>query len=167
MNRQQRRQLERQQRKGGAKAPSSTYPQGKTEVYAYTDDNGQEQWLDVVGLRTWADAHLPILRVPIDLQRVSDIITSDAIDVEHFKSHTLPNPESARPILICQNLTKGNDQIVDGNHTYVAYGMGVAMAQQEGIEMPVPPSAAGYMIEPDAWKRFVVPPELRGPDQLK
>lgn len=65
MNRQQRRQLERQKRKGGAKAPSSTYPQGKTEVYAYTDDSGQEQWLDVVGLRTWADAHLPILRVPI------------------------------------------------------------------------------------------------------
>ncbi|WP_298938515.1 hypothetical protein [uncultured Ruegeria sp.] len=107
------------------------------------------------------------MRVPLDLRRVSEIITSNAIDVEHFKSHTLPNPESARPALICQNLTTGNDQIVDGNLTYVAFGMGVIMAQQEGIEMPVPPSAAGYMIEPVAWKRFVVPPELRGPDQLK
>ena len=167
MNRQQRRQLERQQRKGKAKIKPHRYPQGKTEVYAYTDDNGQEQWLDVVGLRDWAEANLTVLRVPIDLQRVSDIITSDAIDIDHFKSHTLPNPESARPILICQNLTIGNDQIVDGNHTYVAYGMGVIMAQQQGIDMPVPPNAVGYVIAPDAWKRFVVPPESRGPKLLK
>lgn len=47
----------------------------------------------------------------------------------------------------------GNDQILDGAHTYVAMALGATASGLAGQPVPIP----AFLLEPDQWKRFVIP----------
>lgn len=146
---------ERRKAMQGQKRNHNSLETIKSELYAFDDDSGLEQWLDVLSMRKWAEIHLELVRVAIDMKRVTQIFASDAINRDHLMKHTIRH--KPRPIIICTDLCKEGDQIVDGNHTYVAAGMAAALGQQQGFKFPAPPSVEGWTLSKEQWMPFIIP----------
>jgi hypothetical protein len=147
MTRQQRRLQERQSSK-------QTSRRKKTEVFAYDDANGVKRMLNVATMRAWAQQHLPLVGVDIDIDKVEDMLKNGRIDREHLLTHTLP--AGPKPIIVCADFENGCDEIVDGNHTYMAMALAIAEAAAMGNSPSVPMRIPAYVFERDDWMRFLI-----------
>lgn len=123
-----------------------------TEVYRLDDDGtGQPMFFNITEMRKWAEVNLEPLMMPPDFPRAERIIASGAVDPDHLMNHTIMT--EPKPILVCQGLLNG-DQIVDGAHRFVALCMGAAFYDVGPVGLP------GYVLAPDQWRKFVIPPEV-------
>lgn len=125
-----------------------------TEVYRF-DGIGDEgpTYFDISEMRSWAEANSEIYRLPVDLDRAQELVTSGAVEMDHVMNHTIKN--ELQPILICAQLA-GGDRIVDGAHRFVAFCLGAAALMQEGRAV-LNVGIAGYVLQPDQWRPFVIP----------
>ena len=128
-----------------------------TEVFHYTDDTGVERWIAIEPLRRWAEANCKISSVPIDIRKVEDMFANKRIDESRLRDHTMQR--QPRPIIICDDFFNGLSEIIDGNHTYVAMATFIALAEQEGLNMPGPIGVPAYIITHSQMEQFLIPPE--------
>jgi hypothetical protein len=132
-----------------------------SEVYSMTGKDGRPLHLDVVSMRRWAERHAEQVRVMIDFQYVERLISRGAVTEERVMGHTIM--QVPKPVIVCLDINAEGDEIVDGNHTYVA----AAVAWVKGREMGVPgfeliehPWANGFLLTPEQWRPFVIPPSM-------
>lgn len=147
----------RQQRRNNARKAAKKPQHGKSEVFNYTDENGDEQWIAVEPLRQWAEKNLTISAVDIDPAMVERTLKSDRVTQEHVMQHTMK--QDVRPILIAEDYHDGMAEIVDGNHTYVAMAVAAKKGREMGLE--IPPHAPAYCIKRSIWMQFLVPLDQR------
>lgn len=131
----------------------------KMEVYAFTDDDGNERWLDVVSMRRRAEESLELIRIAIDMRRVEELFSSEAINQEHLRNQTMTgNP---KPILICLELVKEDYQIGDGNHTYVAAAVAAELGRNMGLHDEQQASVEGWALTPKQWQPFLISRQMQ------
>lgn len=147
----------RQQRRRAAREAAKNPRHGKSEVFSYTDEEGNEQWLAVEPLRFWAEENQPLVGVDLDMQKVEKILSSGRISKEHVMQHTMS--QDVRPVIVALDYEDGQAEIVDGNHTYIAMAVAAAKTQEMGLMLP--PRVPAYCIEREDWMKFLVPTELR------
>ena len=102
----------RQQRRHNVRKATKSPQYGKSEVFNYTDENGDVQWI----------------AVDIDPAMVEHTLRSDRVTQEHVMQHTMK--QDIRPILIAEDFHDGMAEIVDGNHTYIAMAVAVKKAER-------------------------------------
>ena len=120
---------------------------GVTEVYRLDGSDIDEPiYFNVSAMREWADGCCEIIAMPVDFERAERLLESGAIDMDRIANHTIRN--NPKPIIVCRGL-RGEDQIVDGAHTFIAICMA---SKYSGLPLPVP----SYVLLPDQWKRFII-----------
>lgn len=131
----------------------------ETELFQYTDESGNEQWLAIKPLRHWAEKNCKLQGIPIDIRKVEDMFANGKIDEEHLRQHTMTH--LPRPIVVCENFREEASEIVDGNHTYVAMATAVALAERQGMSFPGSAAVPGYIVTRTQMEKFLIPPEMR------
>lgn len=128
----------------------------KSEVYSLTGSDGERLHLDVVAMRHWAEQHAEKVSISIEANYIERLLARGAITQERVK--TILTNQDPKPVLLCRNINADGDEIVDGNHTYVALGFAWATAQRDGM-MPADfqPRAKAYSLEPHQWRQFIIP----------
>ena len=129
----------------------------KSEVYELTGKNGKPISLDVGPMRRWGEKHAERVSIPIELDYIERLLKRRAVTEDRVK--TVLRTQKPKPMLLCRDINDDGDEIVDGNHTYVALGLAWATAQRDGIvSKDIEPRAIAYLFEPEHWQRFVIPP---------
>ncbi len=124
-----------------------------TEVYRIDGDTpDQHVYFDVYSMRTWAMANLEPAVMPMDWERAEGLIKSGAVDRRRIMDHTIQH--DIRPVIVGRHAAGiGNDQILDGAHTYVAMALAATASGLAGQPVPIP----AFLLLPDQWRRFVIP----------
>ncbi|MCK0142997.1 hypothetical protein [Aliiroseovarius sp. F20344] len=135
----------------------------KTQVYVYTDDDGNERWLDVDTMRRWAESNLELTRIAIDSSRVEELISSGDLDKEQIRKNI--ETGHPKPVLICLDLVKEGYQIVDGNHSYVTSALAAGLAKQMGIHKEQHSGVDGWALTPDQWRPFLISRQIQSTQQ--
>jgi hypothetical protein len=133
----------------------------RSEVYSMTGKDGEPLHLDVVSMRAWAEQHSELVRVAIDFNYVERLFSRGAVTGERIMGHTIT--QMPKPIIVCLDINEDGDEIVDGNHTYVAIATAWVKAREwglPGVERIEHPWADGYVLSTDQWKPFVIPPSM-------
>lgn len=151
--------LTRQQRRHAQRRAAKHGRIEKSEVFVFTDESGEEQWLAVEPLRHWAEENLSLVGVDIDPAKIEDILSNGRINKDHVTKVTFKS--NPRPILVCEEFAEGRAEIVDGNHSYVAMAVAVAKAGEMGIQLTKKPAAPAYVVGRQDWTRFLIPMEQR------
>jgi hypothetical protein len=152
--------MNRQERRKANKGKPKVRRQAvvRSEVYSMTGKDGKPLHLDVVSMRRWAEQHAEQVRVMIDFQYIERLLARGAVTQEWVMGHTIT--QVPKPVIVCLDINEEGDEIVDGNHTYVA----AAVAWAKGREMGVPgfeliehPWASGFLLTPEQWRPFIIP----------
>ncbi len=109
----------------------------------------------------WAEQNLEVVRVMIDPKHAERLIARGAVDRDWILRHTFK--QDPKPILFCRDINSGGDEIVDGNHTYVAVAAGWARGRQLGKPEAMAvdhPSVLAYGLTPEQWRQFVIPSSM-------
>ncbi len=111
--------------------------------------------LDVQSMRVWAERNIEPQRIPIDADHVKRLVDGGAVRKDIVINHTINH--LPKPILICEHPEGLGDEIVDGNHTYVAAAIMWAKAIEEGmLPSSITPSVIGYGLTAKQWQPFVI-----------
>lgn len=123
------------------------------EVYRVDGETPEQHvYFDVFSMRDWAQAHSTVEAMDMDWERAKHLVTTSAVDRHHIAKHTVET--KLRPIIVGRGAAReGNDQILDGAHTYVAIALAAVASGRAGQPVPVP----AYLLQPDQWRRFVIP----------
>lgn len=135
----------------------------RSEVYAMIGKDGRPLHLDVVSMRKWAERHAEQVRVMIDFRYIERLIARGAVTRERVMSHTIF--QEPKPVIVCLDINEEGDELVDGNHTYVAAGVAWAKGRELGVpgfDLIEHPWANGFMLTPEQWRPFVIPPSKLG-----
>lgn len=126
------------------------------EVYRVDGETpDQHVYFDVFSMREWAIANVKVEAMDMDWERAEHLVTTGAVDRQHIAEHTVQT--EARPIIVGRNAAReGNDQILDGAHTYVAIALAASASGRAGQPVPVP----AYLLQPDQWRRFLIPSRI-------
>lgn len=131
----------------------------KTEVYRLIGKHGQTVMLDVAAMRQWGEHHAESVRVPIDPKYVDRLFARGAVSEERVVA--VLKAQKFKPVLLCTDINPEGDEIVDGNHTYVAIAWAWAALAADGkAPEGILPSAPGLLFQPADWGRFVIPASL-------
>lgn len=121
-------------------------------------ERSPEKALMVDPLRIYARARLPEALMPIEWGIVEKLMQrGDAIDPEAIRDRVRYRME---PVIVAQDFYGSHeDEIVDGNHTYVAVASAFALAQRE-LSMPasIPPVVRAFYVPPAVWRDFLADP---------
>lgn len=135
----------------------------RREIFTTSNLGDREIHLDVGAMRAWAEQNVQLESIKICANHVKRLVEGGAISEERIMQHTMK--QIPKPILVCEHPEGLGDELVDGNHTYVA----VAMAWARGIELgrikpAVLPNVPGYGLTPAQWQQFVLTPsQLQNP----
>lgn len=148
MNRHERRKANKGKPKLVTKVPC--------EIFTTTNLGEKEVHLDVGRMRVWAERNVLLQKIHIDTEHVKRLVEGGTVTEERVKGYTFS--QFPKPILICEHPEGIGDEIVDGNHTYVATALSWAAATSEGITSPTDtPFVVGYGLTPSQWRPFKVP----------
>lgn len=129
----------------------------RSEVYELIGKSGKPLSLDVVRMRQWAERHAERVSIPIEVTYIERLLKRGAVTEERVR--TILAQRNPKPVLLCRDINDDGDEIVDGNHSYVALGLAWATARRGGmVPAGIQPRASVYLFEPDHWQRFVIPP---------
>lgn len=129
----------------------------RSEVYELTGKGGKSISLDVGPMRRWAEKHAERVSIPIEVDYIERLLKRGAVSEERVQA--VLRTQNPKPVLLCRDINEDGDEIVDGNHTYVALGLAWATAQRDGmVPEGIAPRANAYLFEPEHWQRFVIPP---------
>lgn len=125
------------------------------QYYDLTGKGGQPLRIDVVPMRRWAEKHAELVSIPLDIAYVERLLARAAVTEQGV--HAVMARMSPKPILLCRDINDDGDEIVDGNHTYVALAIAWAKGQQAGLVPAGPaPGVPAFCLVPQDWGRFVV-----------
>jgi hypothetical protein len=131
-----------------------------SEVYELTGKGGKPISLDVGPMRRWAEKHAERISIPIDTDYIERLLKYGAVKVDRVKA--VLRTQNPKPVLLCRDINDDGDEIVDGNHTYVALGLAWSTAQHDGKVLEgITPRADAYLFEPEHWQRFVIAPSSK------
>ncbi|WP_321363329.1 hypothetical protein [uncultured Celeribacter sp.] len=126
------------------------------EIFTTPNLGEQEIHLDVGRMRVWVEQHVELQKIRIDPQHVKRLVDGGTVTEERVMSHTISQPP--KPILVCEHPDGTGDEIVDGNHTYVATALSWAEAMEQGLVSPSDtPFVLGYGLTHSQWQSFIVP----------
>ncbi len=126
------------------------------EIFTTPNLGDQEVQLDVARMRDWAERHIEPQKVPITAEHVKRLIEGGTATEDRVMGYTIN--QFPKPILLCEHPDGLGDEIVDGNHTYVAMALSWAQAVELGVASPSDtPFVIGYGLTPAQWRPFVVP----------
>lgn len=129
----------------------------RSEVYELTGKGGKPISLDVGPMRRWAERHAERVSIPIEASYIERLLRRGAVTEDRVKA--ILAQQDPKPVLLCRDINDDGDEIVDGNHTYVALGLAWATAHRDGmVPAEIQPRANAYLFEPEHWQRFVIPP---------
>lgn len=129
----------------------------RSEVYEMTGKGGKPISLDVTPLRRWAEKHAERVSIPIDVHYIERLLKRGAVTEDRVKA--VLRTQNPKPVLLCRDINEDGDEIVDGNHTYVALGLAWSAAQRDGtVPEGIPPRANAYLLASEHWQRFVIAP---------
>ena len=131
-----------------------------SEVYELLGKGGKRLSLDIRPLRLWAEKHAEKVTIPVDVAYIERLLKRGAVTQDRVMAKLAEgNP---KPALLCRDINEDGDEIVDGNHTYVAMGMAWRAAVRLGqIASDVPWSVRAFEIQPKDWQRFIITPPQR------
>ena len=122
-----------------------------------TGKDGKPLNLDVASMRRWAERYAEQVSIPIDVAYIERLLARGAVTEERVL--TILATQNPKPVLLCRDINDDGDEIVDGNHTYVAFGLAWAQAKRSGMALPdTLPRVNAYQLQPEHWRRFVIPP---------
>lgn len=123
------------------------------EVYRVDGQTADEHvYFDVFSIREWAEEYLTPVAIDLDRGRAETLIASGAVDKNHIAGHTVQ--QNPRPIIVGRDANgAGNDQILDGSHTYVAVALAATAAGQPDEAV----SIDAYVVDPKDWRKFLIP----------
>jgi hypothetical protein len=132
----------------------------RSEVYELTGKGGKPISLDVGPMRRWPEKHAERISIPIEIDYIERLLKCGAVKEDRVKA--VLRTQNPKPVLLCRDINNDGDEIVDGNHTYVALGLAWSTAQHDG-EAPdgIAPRADAYLFEPEHWQRFVIAPSSK------
>lgn len=129
------------------------------EVFSTPNLGDGEIHLDVGRMRLWAEGNVELQKIKIDVHHVMRLVEGGTVTRDRIEDYTIKH--APRPILVCEHPDGQGDEIVDGNHTYVASALGWAEALERGlVSREGPPFVLGYGLTPEQWRPFVVPSSL-------
>lgn len=127
----------------------------RSEVYELTGKGGKPICLDVGQMRRWAEKQAERVSVPIEASYIERLLKRGAVTEDRV--HAVLAQQNPKPVLLCRDINDDGDEIVDGNHTYVALGLAWATARRDGlVPADIQPRANAYLFEPEHWQRFVI-----------
>lgn len=130
------------------------------EVYELVGKGGKPISLDIGPMRRWAERHADRVSIPVDASYIERLLARGAVSEERVSA--ILAEQDPKPLLLCRNINDDGDEIVDGNHTYIAHGLAWATAVRSGLAPAgLQPRANAFAIEPKDWQRFVIPSSRR------
>lgn len=127
---------------------------GMIEVFTGRFDPGEpERALFIDPLRIYVRARLVQVLVPVLRRLVENLLQRDGtIDPAVVNSKFSSRIE---PVIIAEHFYgEHKHEIVDGNHTYIAFAVAFEK-QRHLLPLEVEPSAPGFVVPPDVWKDFL------------
>jgi hypothetical protein len=123
------------------------------EVYRIDGDlPKQHAYFDVFSMREWAEKQVVRVVTLLDWERAARLIQSGVVDKARIADHTLQT--DIRPVIIGRDAAgPGDDQLLDGAHTYVAVALAATASGQQGQPTPL----HAYILEPTQWRQFLIP----------
>ena len=130
------------------------YGRAGAEIYTQHDDGtGNPRYFDVLTARLWCDKRKQIEPLEFSEDLVRELSSNGGIDLEHLASKQFD--KEVAPVIFLRGATIGG-LLIDGAHRYVAFARD---AQKRGIRDSIRWVPA-YILDPQDWKRFVVPPAV-------
>lgn len=149
-------QVNRQERRRASKGKSKTPVVRSREIFTTPNLCDKEVHLDVWRMRVWAEKNIVPQKFPIDADHVKRLVDGGTVTGEWISGYTVN--QIPKRILVCEHSKGLGDEIVDGNHTYVATAISWAHAVKQGM---VPSSMTlfveGFGLTPAQWRPFAVP----------
>ncbi len=125
------------------------------EVFTTPNLGDREISLDVGRMRAWAEQNVELEKIQIVGEHVTRLVEGGTIEKDRVIGHTIN--QVPKPILVCENPSGLGDEIVDGNHTYVATAIAWAQGVDQGtIPSSMTPFVVGYGLTPAQWRPFVL-----------
>jgi len=146
MNRHERRKMSKGRPKPKPK------PTGTVEVFTMTFKEGPSIHLHVERMWVWAKSNRTPLMFPFSEDYVLKLLGDGTVTETHLMTHTAK--QRPKPILVCERPNGEGDQIVDGNHAYVAAYLDWMKAREEGVSLP--PGTPGYVLTEPEWRPFEI-----------
>jgi len=127
-----------------------------SEVYELTGKGGKPISLNVGPMRLWAEKHAERGTIPIEFDYIERLLKDGAVKEDRVQA--ILRTQNPKPVLLCRAINDDGDEIVDGNHTYVALGLAWSLAHRDGTAPEgIAPRARAYVFQPKDWRRFVIP----------
>ena len=129
---------------------------GRLEIYRGSFDKDKpEQAIFIDPLRLFAEAKLPKMGIPLQPEIIEALLRREGtIDPEVVRVKYELRPE---PVIVAENFYgKHKHEIVDGNHTYIAFAAAFHFGQSE-FTLPegLIPSVPGFVIPKTIWRDFL------------
>lgn len=129
---------------------------GRLEVYRGSFDTGEpEKAILVDPLRVFAEATLPQMGIPLQSGIIEALLKREGtIDPEVVRRKFALKPE---PVIVAEHFYgKHKHEIVDGNHTYMAFAAAFHIGQSEfALPEGLSPSVPGYIVPKKIWRDFL------------
>lgn len=126
------------------------------EIFTTPNLGGKEISFDIGRMRVWAEQNVEPQKIRIVAEHVKRLVEGGTVEEDRVMSHTIN--QIPKPILVCEHPDGLGDEIVDGNHTYVATALSWAHGVEQGMLSPsMVPFVTGYGLTPAQWRPFVVP----------
>lgn len=148
--------MNRQERRKANRGKPKVLTTISREIFTTPNLGDKEVHLDVGRMREWAEKHIEPQKMQIVAEHVKRLVEGGTVTRDRVMGYTIN--QIPKPILVCEHPEGLGDEIVDGNHTYVAMALSWAKAVQVGLAAPSDtPFVVGYGLAPAQWRPFVVP----------
>ena len=125
------------------------------EIFTTPNLGDKEVSLDVGRMRVWAEQNVEPQKMRIVAEHVKRLVEGGTVEEDRVMGHTIN--QIPKPILVCEHPDGLGDEIVDGNHTYVATAIIWSQGVEQGMISPtMTPFVVGYGLTPAQWRPFVV-----------
>ncbi len=104
----------------------------------------------IPAMRVWAEKFLVPATLVITPHRVEEITKNNKITEKAMMAVMSRGAPKDVPCILCRDVKPGSDQIIDGNHTYVAMGKLGALMGMENI------GVRAYEFPAHVWPHFCV-----------
>lgn len=125
------------------------------EIFTTPNLGDKEVILDVGRMRVWAEQNVEPQKMRIVAEHVKRLVEGGTVEKSRVMDHTIN--QIPKPIIACEHPDGLGDEIVDGNHTYVATAISWAQGVEQGMISPtMTPFVVGYGLTPAQWRPFMV-----------
>lgn len=150
--------MNRKERRAANRGKPKTKVIVRSEVYELIGKGGEPITLDIEPMRRWAELNAEKVSLDIRVSYIERLFSRRAVTEDRVEAlMNVIARGGSQPVLLCMDINDDGDEIVDGNHTYAAFGLLCAMGQRDGV-LPgnFSPRVPAYQLHPEQWRKFVV-----------